>query len=60
MLQAVSPALRVQRVGPRTLAALLPGGAVALRLVTVTDSTGCIAFVFALGRAFRRETACPR
>lgn len=54
------PALLVRRVGPRTIAALLPGGAVAMRLVTVADGTGCIAFVFTLGRAFRRETACPR
>jgi hypothetical protein len=49
--------LRVQRVGRRTLAVLAPDGAVALRLVTVTDSAGCVAFLFALGRAFQHEGA---
>lgn len=54
------PALRVQRVGPRSVAALAPDGSVVLRLVTVSTRTDCIAYLFAFGRAFRRESGCPR
>ncbi|HJR53099.1 MAG TPA: serine hydrolase domain-containing protein [Gemmatimonadota bacterium] len=50
--------LRVQRVGPSTLAVLAPDGAIALRMVIVPGSADCIAFLFAFGRAFQHEGAC--
>jgi CubicO group peptidase (beta-lactamase class C family) len=53
------PALRIQRVGPRTVAALAPDGTVILRFVTVSDRTDCIAYLFLFGRAFRHESVCP-
>lgn len=53
-------ALRVERVGPRTVAALAPNGAVVLRFVVVPGRADCIAFLFAFGRAFQHEGACAQ
>jgi len=53
------PPLRVRRVGPKTIAALAPGGSVVQRFVTVSHRTDCIEYLFAFGRAFRNEI-CSR
>ena len=51
--------LPVRRAGPKTLAVLTADGQIAQKVVTVIDRRGCVTYLYFLGRAFRREGACP-